>query len=159
MIVGGHRHVYRKPEPDAIFKFCRVKGCKKRKKISCKPKAKTLRNKCDAAWARVTKMIHIKKHGPICLWCRKVSALQSDHIINRWKTATRWNPSNCICLCAPDHLFRKKREPLAWANLVRENVPAETLEALEAASKELVKNPNYEAILSGLLSMERELAA
>lgn len=153
-----HRfHVYRKPGPGDIFKHCRVKGCKKRKKIVTKPKEKTLRNRCDSEWARITKLIHVKKHGAVCLWCKKPGALQSDHIVNRWKTATRWNIRNCVVICMPDHLYRKKREPLAWAQMVQENVPADVLEALDFASREIIK-PNYEAILAYLAACEREAA-
>lgn len=152
--IRPHRHLYRKPEIGGVYKFCR--GCGKRKKVVTKPKSKTLRNKCDAAWARITKLIHIKKHGPVCLWCKKPSdELQSDHIVNRWKTATRWNIRNCVVLDKVCHLFRKKREPLAWAQMVQENVPAEVLVVLDAAAKELVK-PDYELIMRYLMSCEKE---
>ena len=120
-------------------------------------KTKTLRNKCDATWSRVTKLIHVAVNGPICLWCRKKGlVLQSDHIINRWKTATRWSPSNCVVLCLPCHLFRKKREPLAWAEMVKENIREETLNELKISSQEICK-PNYEQILGFLTQVEESL--
>lgn len=149
------KHVWQKPKDDGIFKTCF--RCKKRRKLFPKPKKKALKALCDKEWSRITKLIHIKKYGKICLWCRKPSdSLQSDHIINRWKHSTRWNISNCVILCAPDHLFRKKREPFAWAEMVRENVGQDVLDALELASREMIQ-PNYEEILSYLKKCEEEI--
>lgn len=120
-------------------------------------KTKTLRNKCDKLWAEVTKIIHRAKHGSICLWCKKrTNKLQSDHIFNRWKSATRWNLSNCVCLCAPCHLFIKKRDPLGWSKIVNEFVPEETLDALEKRSREIYK-PDYEEIFNALTQTKKDI--
>lgn len=101
---------------------------------------KRLRKACDKLWADITKIIHKKKHGSVCLWCKKkTNKLQSDHVFNRWKTATRWNPSNCVVLCMPCHLFRKKREPIAWADMVKEEIPTETYEELKIVSNQECK--------------------
>ena len=117
-------------------------------------KQKTLRNKCDAAWARITKKIIFAKYGVRCLWCGDSRRqFQSDHIVNRWKTATRWNLSNCIVLCAPCHLFRKKREPIEWAQTVLNFVPEEVVLDLRKQSEEIVK-PDYQKILDGLIEFE-----
>lgn len=114
---------------------------------------KRLRNACDKLWADITKIIHIRKHGQVCLWCKKkTTKLQSDHVLNRWKTATRWNPSNCVVLCAPCHLFRKKRDPILWSDMVNGEIPSETLEELKIQSQQPC-NPdllNVKMLLEGL---------
>ena len=132
------KHIWKKKEAGDIFKFCRF--CPKRKKITVKPKKKALKALCDKEWSRITKLIHVKKYGgKVCAWCRNITDLQSDHIENRWKHSTRWNISNCICLCLGCHLFRKKREPLAWAQMVQENVNPNVLAELEKLSQEMVQ--------------------
>lgn len=149
-----HRHIYKKPKPGDVYKFC---SCGKRRKVFVKPSKKKLRNECDAAWSRVTKLLSERKNGRKCLWCGGSSNLQSDHIINRGHTATRWVPDNCIVLCRTCHLFKKKREPNEWMEVVKAHVPSETYEALRLAGRQIVKNPDYGGILYGLKALESSL--
>lgn len=149
-----HKHTYKLKHPEDVYKIC---PCGKRRKAVTKPKKSKLRKECDAAWSRVTKLISELKFGKKCLWCGKSDKLQSDHIINRWKTATRWNPDNCVVLCATCHLFKKKREPYRWYEVMRAHVKPETYEALSLASNEIVKNPDYAGILYGLCALEKEV--
>ncbi len=150
------KHIWKKKEEGDIFKFC--KRCPKRKKIFPKPKKKALKLLCDKEWSRITKLYHIKKHGKICLWCgERPESLQSDHIFNRWKHSTRWNILNCVCLCAPCHLFRKKREPLAWAKMVEAVINPDVMAELELKSEEMIQ-PDYDLILAYLKNCERALA-
>jgi hypothetical protein len=112
---------------------------KKKKPSPAKIKAK-LKKQCDILWSSITKQIHRAKYGKICLWCKKKSnRLQSDHVFNRWKHSTRWNTANCVCLDVGCHLFRKKREPLAWAEMVQENIPEDTYADLKRGSELMVK--------------------
>lgn len=150
------KHVWKKPEEGDVFKRC--SRCAKRRKIFPKVKKKALKALCDKEWSRITKIIHIKKHGKICLWCKKpTDSLQSDHIFNRWKHSTRWNVWNCVCLDAVCHLFRKKREPLAWAEMVQENVDSEVLLTLEDMSNQMIQ-PDYDVILAYLKKFEQEIS-
>lgn len=152
-----HTHRWGKTSDGDIYKFCARKGCKKRKKIVLKPKQKNLKNKCDEQWALITKKIHVKRFGKVCGWCKKPSdELQSDHIINRWKMATRWNVRNCIVLDKVCHLFRKKREPFAWAEAVREYAGDDVLEDLKIQAQEIIK-PDYEAIMVYLNTMDNSI--
>lgn len=146
-------------ETGAIYKFCSRKDCKKRKKIVVKVKPKKQRDRCDKLWADLTKKIHRKRFGNTCGWCKQPSTdLQSDHIMNRWKSATRWNVHNCIVLDRTCHIFRKKREPFAWAEAVREYVADDVLEELKRRSKEIYI-PDFEAIERELRSIEAEFDA
>lgn len=112
---------------------------KKKKPSPAKIKAR-LKKQCDILWSSITKQIHRHKHGNICLWCRKESpSLQSDHVFNRWKHSTRWDVRNCVVLCAPDHLWKKKREPLAWATMVMENMDKDVYVDLRVGSEKMVK--------------------
>ncbi len=150
------KHVWKKVEEGDVFKRCR--RCPKRKKIFPKVKKKALKALCDKEWSRITKLHHIKNKGSICSWCKiSTSSLQSDHIFNRWKHSTRWNISNCIILCAGCHLFRKKREPLAWAQMVQENINPDVLAELERQSQEMIQ-PDYDVVLAYLKISEQELA-
>lgn len=152
-----HTHSYAKSKEGDVYKFCSKKGCTKRKKIVTKPKPKAQRDKCDKMWADITKKIHRKRFGNICGWCKKPSdKLQSDHIMNRWKSATRWNVHNCIVLDSVCHLFRKKREPFAWAEAVREYVGDDVLEELKKRSQEIYQ-PDYDVIENSLYEIERNI--
>ena len=112
---------------------------KKKKPSPAKIKA-ILKKQCDILWSSVTKQIHRHKYGNICLWCRKESTnLQSDHVFNRWKHSTRWDVRNCAVLDAGCHLFRKKREPLAWATMVMENMDKDVYADLRVGSEKMVK--------------------
>lgn len=118
-------------------------------------KTRILKNKCDETWARVTKLMHIKKHGKKCLWCGDGSkVLHSDHVVNRWKFATRWNVNNCVVICGPCHLFRKKRDPWEWARMVEKEKGHDAINDLQTLAREIVK-PDYELILAGLLELEK----
>lgn len=93
----------------------------------------------------------------MCLWCKKATdKLQSDHVFNRWKTATRWNPSNCVVLCAPCHLFRKKREPILWAEIAKAELTDDVYEELKIVSNQECK-PDYLTIKMWLEGIKRAL--
>lgn len=112
---------------------------------------------CDMMWSRITKEIHRDKHGSICLWCRKKTEdLQSDHIINRWKHSTRWRVENCVCLCAGCHIFRKKRDPLGWAEIVRKEKGEDVIAKLKEMGENEFKVtiPNLEEVYEYLTKLE-----
>lgn len=88
------------------------------KKLPRHKRIKLLKKKCDILWSKVTKKLYLVNHHSACQWCGKKGALQSDHIVNRWKHSTRWCVENCVCLCVGCHIFRKKREPAEWAKMV-----------------------------------------
>lgn len=116
-----------------------------------------LKKKCDALWSKVTKMFWIKKYGdPICPWCHDRYIQHSDHIANRWKHSTRWRIENCVCLCAPCHLFRKKREPAEWCDMVIDTIGIETYRDIIKESKKIAKDIDYEEVFRYLQNAERE---
>lgn len=81
--------------------------------------------------------------------------MQSDHIVNRWKHSTRWNLSNCVCLCVGCHIFRKKREPLEWARMVMEEIGEETYQELKRLGNERFDG-DLEQVYSYLSNIEKE---
>lgn len=72
----------------------------------------------DALWSKLTKQTWELRGELKCAWCGKTENLQSDHIINRHKYPTRWRLENCVILDVGCHLFRKKREPWEWSQMV-----------------------------------------
>lgn len=108
-----------------------------------KRKKKTPRKKLiaylDSLWSSLTKRAAEIKGELFCQWCGKSENLQSDHIINRHKHSTRWRLENCILLCAGCHLFRKKREPYAWAGIVLKKYGQDRLDFLEEMSRSTEK--------------------
>ena len=111
-----------------------------------------LKKKCDALWSKVTKIVWIKHHGSMCAWCKIRPGEHSDHIENRWKHGTRWDVSNMIFLCAGCHLFRKKRDPLEWAQLVISILGKELVEEIQFNASREVHNQDYQAIYEHLKS-------
>lgn len=97
---------------------------KKRRKKS--PRTKLIKY-LDILWSKITKVVY----GFRCEWCGSTENLQSDHIVNRWKFLTRWVIENCLILCMPCHIFRKKREPYEWAKLADEKRGPDTIQALK----------------------------
>ena len=131
---------------------------KKKKPSPAKIKAK-LKKQCDILWSSITKQIHRHKYGNICLWCRKESTnLQSDHVFNRWKHSTRWNVANCVILCVGCHIFRKKREPFSWAEMVMDNMSKDVYEDLKKGSEIMVNvnNSFMEYVLDYLQKMDND---
>lgn len=94
------------------------------------PRAK-LKNYLDNLWSKLTKQIN----DPWCAWCGKTNGLQSDHVINRWKYPTRWRLEVAIILCTGCHLFRKKRDPLGWAELVQKKFGEDRMNFLKEMAK------------------------
>lgn len=115
-----------------------------------------LKKKCDALWSKVTKILWAKKYGHFCPWCKNKFGVQSDHIANRWKHSTRWRVENCVVLCMPCHIFRKKREPAEWANMVIETIGRELYDEIISESKKVVHEIDYEEICRYLQAAERE---
>jgi len=147
----NHKHIYKLKAEGDYYKEC---SCGKKRKSVRKPKKSLLKKKCDAAWSRITKKINFAKWGKKCMWCGKTDVIfHSDHVVNRWKHATRWNLSNVIILCSICHLYRKKHEPFEWSRMVDQYIPSETRIALLDESQELIK-PSYDQILAALLEFE-----
>jgi hypothetical protein len=114
-----------------------------------------LKKKCDALWSKVTKIEWLKRFGdPICPWCCQRYGTQSDHIANRWMHATRWRVENAVILCMPCHIFRKPRQPAEWTEMVIETIGREQYEAVMSASKEVVKDQDYQKVYDYLKSFD-----
>ena len=106
----------------------------------------------DGLWSKLTKQIN----DPFCAWCGNPENLQSDHIINRWKFPTRWRLENCIILCVGCHIFRKKREPMAWAGIVLKKYGQDRVDFLNEMSKSQEK-VDLDQVKRYLENAEREL--
>lgn len=117
-------------------------------------KRKTLRNKCDALWSKLTKIVWKEKYGPLCAWCKTKPFTDSDHIINRGNFPTRWRLENCVCLCKGCHIFRKKREPSEWTQMMLSYVGQDTYDALFKEGHRSDVKQNYEIVYSYLKSQE-----
>lgn len=89
------------------------------------PKAK-LKAYLDKMWSQITKDIH----GRVCIWCGSKDNIQSDHIANRWKHATRWNVDNCVILCRTCHLWKKPMNPAEWAQVVINHIGQDKYDAI-----------------------------
>jgi predicted glycosyltransferase len=60
---------------------------------------KAIDRKLDTAWAKLVKL----RSGNVCEYCGTPRYIQSHHIFGRHNTATRWLPSNGVCLCIEHH--------------------------------------------------------
>jgi hypothetical protein len=116
------------------------------------PKRK-LKDYLDGLWSRLTKEIH----GKVCVWCGKVEGLQSDHIISRSYSQTRWRIENAVILCGGCHIFRKKRDPYGWAQMVNKVRGVDTVEALRKQSLRTDK-VDFEEVQKYLETLDREKA-
>lgn len=123
----------------------------KRKK---KPTRAAIKKKLDMMWSRITKKRWRYVYGDLnCAWCKVKPGDHSDHIANRWKHSTRWVLENCVVLCAGCHLFRKKREPAEWVNMVIETIGRDTYDMVIQESRRIEK-PDYEKVLGYLQQLE-----
>jgi len=62
---------------------------------------KTIKNKCDTAWAELIKI----KAGGRCEVCDNPYNLNSHHIVGRANLNLRWDIRNGACLCVRHHKF------------------------------------------------------
>ena len=126
----------------------------KRKKRTGKA---ALKKKCDALWSEITKLVWRARFGSLCPWCKKRTIQHSDHIANRWKHNTRWMVVNCVCLCMPCHIYRKKREPAEWTKMVEATIGKALYEELLEQSRGYfrVTIQNLEKVLDYLLFIKK----
>ena len=111
-----------------------------------------LKKKCDMLWSKVTKIEWAKKYGTVCPWCKSKPWAQSDHIANRWIHSTRWIVENCVCLCAGCHIYKKPQQPAEWSEMVVSTIGRDRYEAILVASKEVVKDQDYQKVYEYLKS-------
>lgn len=128
-----------------------LRRCGRPKKRRSRSPFKALKTALDIRWSKLTKEIW----GHRCAWCGKTDSLTSDHIFNRWKHPTRWIVENAVILCVGCHIFRKKREPAEWYEVVRRERGDELLEVLRNES-ERIKKPDYEQVKAYLDALERD---
>ena len=70
--------------------------------------------KCDAIFSKI-----IRLRGK-CEKCGSTSNLQTAHVIGRANKQVRFDPENCLCLCTKCHIFWAHREPIEFAEWVKE---------------------------------------
>lgn len=79
----------------------------------------------------------IRERDRRCLRCGQTEMLQCAHLISRTYKALRWNPNNAICLCYRDHIFWAHKNPLEFAEFVREKFPNAYEYVIEEKKKNL----------------------
>jgi len=81
----------------------------------------------------------IKKRDRICRKCGKTSQLQVAHIFSRAKRSVRWDTDNGVLLCLRHHLFWAHKNPIEFADWVKEQLGAETFAILKMRANAVSK--------------------
>jgi len=64
----------------------------------------------------------IRKRDKRCQRCGKTENLQCAHIMSRKNVSTRWNMLNAVTLCYACHFFWAHRNPIDFAEFIRERL-------------------------------------
>lgn len=110
----GHRHVYKKPGPEDVFKFCK---CGKRKKVgkTVKQERKSLMRKAEDLWRAIAH----KRDGAGCqiqkvfpeLNLNHSAQMQVDHFFPRADKNLFFEPSNATVLCSTCNYLKSNGSP------------------------------------------------
>jgi len=100
----------------------------KKKKIKLKnelPDRKEIVKQLDNLWR-----VLINNRDEKCVKCGKLTKLQAAHIFSRRNCGTRWLPENGLLLCVGCHLFWAHKEPIEFAEFVRQRLGEKEYELL-----------------------------
>lgn len=92
---------------------------------------------------------YIRRRDGKCLRCGRTDTLQCAHISSRKNLAGRWNPNNAITLCYTHHLFWAHKEPIEFAEWLKENYPMYYDES-KNVKKTIVKNMDLNQVYEDL---------
>ena len=109
--------------------------------------------KISASKAKADKLFsqYIRKDG-ICERCgrtNEVVQLQCAHIFSRRFLVTRYDPLNCLCLCAGCHRWGHDN-PVEFTEWVKEFLGEAMYDELRFKAKNAVHKLDYEAIIADL---------
>lgn len=108
-------------------------GASKAKKKCGKLSRTTLRNKLDKVAGEI-----VRARGK-CQRCGNTETLQNCHVYSRTYNATRWDiDNNLLCLCASCHFWGHKN-PLEFAQFVRELLGQVRFEMLQETRNQITK--------------------
>jgi 5-methylcytosine-specific restriction endonuclease McrA len=94
----------------------------------------------DKLWSQI-----VRSRGK-CERCGKTTGLQAAHIISRTHKNTRWDLENGLCLCGGCHIFFAHKEPLEFAEFVRDRLGQKNYDNLRARGQMIAKGLDLEAI-------------
>lgn len=97
------------------------------------------------------------RDGWACQACGSKDRPQCAHLVSRRYRATRWNPSNAICLCAGCHT-RYTFDPLGWDEYLENYCPSIWREMRRLARLGVAK-VDYDEVCSYLRGMLISLKA
>ena len=98
-----------------------------------KPSKTTLKRKLDKAVSEI-----VRSRGK-CEHCERTENLQCAHIISRTNLNLRWNLQNLLCLCPNCHINFAHKNPLMFAEWVKEYLGEAKYHALKVGSWQIKK--------------------
>jgi len=98
----------------------------------------------------------VKKRDKACLRCFKETDLQCAHIISRSHFNTRWDMDNLLTLCRGCHYTFAHKEPLEFAEFVKEKLGDKKYQHLRMRGQMVGVKPDYSAIELYLNQKEKE---
>jgi 5-methylcytosine-specific restriction endonuclease McrA len=98
-----------------------------------KPTKKTLRNKLDKLCSEI-----VRKRGK-CQRCGKKNNLQTAHIFGRTYSNTRWDLDNLLCLCPDCHINFAHKQPILFAEFVKDFLGIDKYELLKEKHNQITK--------------------
>jgi predicted restriction endonuclease len=109
---------------------------------------KKLTQECDLLWSQI---IRSKNK---CQLCGKTEGLQAAHIFSRTNKNTRWDVQNGLCLCLRCHLYFAHKEPMLFAEKVKEMLGQKVYRELRQRAQISAKGQDLQAIK---IFLEQEL--
>lgn len=106
-----------------------------------------LEKRLDELWGQIIRSVGKCEH------CGSNKNLQAAHIASRKYKSMRWELKNGICMCSRCHLFWAHKEPIDFANWLKENYPEKYQFVLEK-DKQIGKKVDLEEKLKELSSHE-----
>lgn len=93
---------------------------------------------------------YIRAKDGKCLRCGKTTTLQLAHIIGRRNMRLRYDPMNALTLCYACHIFWSHKEPLLFAEWVKEEFPEKYYYVMDHRNEheKLDYDATYEALKS-----------
>ena len=90
-----------------------------------------------------------------CIKCGKIDNLQTAHIISRSNRTVRWDLKNVLCLCAGDHINFAHKNPLLYAEFIKEYLGDDEYEQLKIRATKIKKwtIPEMQSLLNKFRKM------
>jgi 5-methylcytosine-specific restriction endonuclease McrA len=98
----------------------------------------------------------IRRRDKVCQVCGKATDLQVSHIFSRSNRAIRWDEDNAMLLCKRHHLYWAHKNPVEFAEFVRNKLGEWKYEALKMR-KSAVRKTDLSAVKLYLEKKIKEL--